>query len=86
VLDKLENKSTFPPSDPLKPENDSHKMLEEDLETMSNSIIKSKPIIKTQDSHKEFFAYLSKLGKNLEKNFNKYGNSTLFNYDLDHHA
>ena len=64
----------------------STKMLEENLEEMGTSILKSKPLIQSQEAHKEFFAYQSKLGKDLDKNFNKSSNSSIFGYDLDHKA
>lgn len=41
-----------------------------------------KPLKAIFNNHKEYFAYISKLGKNIEKDFKKEQNNILDEFDL----
>jgi len=52
-------------------EEEDNSKLKSKLQDLSTEVLKIKPLDQVTKSHKDYFAYLSKLGKDIDKSFNK---------------
>eukprot|EP01016_Furgasonia_blochmanni_P038347 TRINITY_DN461_c0_g2_i9.p1 TRINITY_DN461_c0_g2~~TRINITY_DN461_c0_g2_i9.p1 ORF type:complete len:293 (-),score=61.08 TRINITY_DN461_c0_g2_i9:561-1439(-) len=83
VIEYLETSSKNIDSIEFSDEADRSKVVNEVMQSLYSNVLKTKPMNTILNTHKEYYAYVSKLGKNVDKFFNKELNNNFCDVKFD---